>query len=207
MDSTLFCLKRKKLCLTFCDPMDCSPPGSSVHEFPRQEYWSGLPFPSAGDLPDSGIKPAFPASPALSGRFFTTEPPGKPCFPSGQNLEKCVLAGVLISFKSSTLHCPMYSQSRKSDRKVGYPLRGNHQLKSCKNILWKKQLLEIPGGWMSEGLSSHPTSSPPRLAHQTALLSTIVSFWALICKSVPWEFHDKIHSAQLCQGHSLLYLL
>ena len=43
--------------------------------FPRQEYWSGLPFPSAGDLSDSGIKPR---SPALAGRFFTTEPPGKP---------------------------------------------------------------------------------------------------------------------------------
>ena len=43
--------------------------------FPRQEYWSGLPFLSAGDLPDPGIKPV---SPALAGRFFTTEPPGKP---------------------------------------------------------------------------------------------------------------------------------
>ena len=39
--------------------------------FPRQEYWSGLPFPSPGDLPDSGIKPM---PPALAGGFFTTEP-------------------------------------------------------------------------------------------------------------------------------------
>ena len=39
---------------------------------PRQEYWSGLPFPSPGDLPKPGIKPA------LAGGFFTTEPPGKP---------------------------------------------------------------------------------------------------------------------------------
>ena len=47
--------------------------------FPRQKYWSGLPFPSPGDLPDPGIEPA---SPALAGRFFTTEPPGKPtCSP------------------------------------------------------------------------------------------------------------------------------
>ena len=43
--------------------------------FPRQEYWSELPFPSPWDLPDPGIKPA---SPALAGGFFTTEPPGKP---------------------------------------------------------------------------------------------------------------------------------
>ena len=40
--------------------------------FPRQEYWSGLPFPSPGDLPDSGIEPV---SPALAGGFFTTVPP------------------------------------------------------------------------------------------------------------------------------------
>ena len=43
--------------------------------FPRQEYWSGLPVPSEGDLPDPGIEPA---ALALSGRFFTPEPPGKP---------------------------------------------------------------------------------------------------------------------------------
>ena len=43
--------------------------------FPRQEYWSGLSFPSPGDLPNSGIEPA---SPGLAGGFFTTEPPGKP---------------------------------------------------------------------------------------------------------------------------------
>ena len=44
-------------------------------EFPRQEYWSRLPFPSPGDLPDPGIKSM---SPALAGGFFTTEPLGKP---------------------------------------------------------------------------------------------------------------------------------
>ena len=43
--------------------------------FPRQEYWSGLPLPSTGDLPDTWIKPK---SPVLAGGFFTTEPPGKP---------------------------------------------------------------------------------------------------------------------------------
>ena len=41
--------------------------------FPRQEYWSGLPLPSPGDIPDREIEPA---SPALAGRFFTTEPLG-----------------------------------------------------------------------------------------------------------------------------------
>ena len=43
-------------------------------EFSRQEYWSGLPFPTPGDLSQPGIEPA---SPAVAGRFLTTTPPGK----------------------------------------------------------------------------------------------------------------------------------
>jgi len=43
--------------------------------FSRQEYWTGLPFPSPGDLPDPGIKPK---SPELAGGFFTADPTGKP---------------------------------------------------------------------------------------------------------------------------------
>jgi len=43
--------------------------------FPRQEYWSRLPFPSPGYLPDPGMEPG---SPSLASGFFTTEPPGKP---------------------------------------------------------------------------------------------------------------------------------
>ena len=46
--------------------------------FTRQEYWSRLPFPSPGDLPNLGIEPASPVFPALAGRFFTPEPRGKP---------------------------------------------------------------------------------------------------------------------------------
>ena len=55
--------------------MDCSPQAPLSMGFPRQEYWSGLPFPPPGDLPDPGIEPV---SPALAGRFFTPEPPEKP---------------------------------------------------------------------------------------------------------------------------------
>ena len=46
--------------------------------FPRQECCSGLPFPPPGDLPDRGIELASLGSPALTGRLFTTAPPGKP---------------------------------------------------------------------------------------------------------------------------------
>ena len=44
--------------------------------FSRQEYWSGLPFPHPGDLPDPGIEPESPVSPAWAGRFFTAGPLG-----------------------------------------------------------------------------------------------------------------------------------
>ena len=60
-----------KSCPTLCDPMDyivaCRAPLSM--EFSRQEYWSGVPFPFPGDLPDPGIEAT---SPALAGGFFTT---------------------------------------------------------------------------------------------------------------------------------------
>ena len=50
-----------QLCPTLCNPMDCSIQASPSMGFSRQEYWSGLPFPSPGDLPDSGIEPRSPA--------------------------------------------------------------------------------------------------------------------------------------------------
>ena len=59
-------------CLTVCGPMDCSPPGSSVHGFSRQEYMSRLPFPTSGDPLLPGIKPVSLASLGWSGGFFTT---------------------------------------------------------------------------------------------------------------------------------------
>ena len=55
--------------------MDCSLPGSSVHGISQARYWSGLPFPSPGDPPNSVIEPM---SLALAGGLFTIEPPGKP---------------------------------------------------------------------------------------------------------------------------------
>ena len=70
-------------------------------EFSRQEYGSGLPFPPPGDLPDPGIQPA---SPSLTGGFFTTEPLGsKPSvigiyfyFSEGQPADQLFLASLSI---------------------------------------------------------------------------------------------------------------
>ena len=61
--------KLLQFCLTLCDLMDCSPPGSSVH-ISMQEYWSVLPCPPPGDLPDPGIKLLSLTSPALAGGFI-----------------------------------------------------------------------------------------------------------------------------------------
>ena len=55
------CVLLDQSCLTFCVCVDCSLPGYSVHGFSRQKYWSGLPSPSPGDLPNPGIKPESPA--------------------------------------------------------------------------------------------------------------------------------------------------
>ena len=58
----------------FASPQTAAHQAPLSIEFPRQEYWSGLPFPTPGDLPDPGMEQAFLA---LAGRFFTTEPSRK----------------------------------------------------------------------------------------------------------------------------------
>ena len=67
-------------CLTLCDPMDCSHHAPLSMEFSRQECWSGLPFPSPGDLPDQGIEPSSLVSPALQVYSLPLAPPEKPFF-------------------------------------------------------------------------------------------------------------------------------
>ena len=64
----MLCAKTLQSCLILCDPMDCSPPGFSVHEILQARL---LPCPPPGDLPDPGINLHL-LSPALAGRFFTT---------------------------------------------------------------------------------------------------------------------------------------
>ena len=67
-------------CLTLATPWTVAHHASLYTGFSRQEYRSGLPFPSPGDLPDPRIEPESLDSPASAGKFFTTEPPGKPDF-------------------------------------------------------------------------------------------------------------------------------
>ena len=69
--------KLLQLCLTLFGPVDCSPPGSPVHGILQPRILEWVAMPSPGDLPDPEMEPTSPVSPALAGRFFTTEPPGK----------------------------------------------------------------------------------------------------------------------------------
>ena len=62
---------------SFTTPWTVAHQASLSMGFSSQEYWNGLPFSSPGDLPSPGIKLTSPVSPALAGRFFTTEPLGK----------------------------------------------------------------------------------------------------------------------------------
>ena len=64
--------KSLQLCSTLCDPMDCSPPGSSVHGILQARILEWLPFSSPGDLPDPGIESKFLMSPAQANGFFNT---------------------------------------------------------------------------------------------------------------------------------------
>ena len=66
---------------TLCDPMDDSSPGSSVHGILQGRSWSGYPFPSPGDRPNTGIEPG---SPALQADSLPSELPGKPLSSEGQ---------------------------------------------------------------------------------------------------------------------------
>ena len=97
----------------------CAIPWTVAHQapltmgFPRQEYWSGLPCPSPGDLPDPGMESGSLTSPALAGRFFTSVPPG--IFPdSSAGKESAWNVGDLGSVPRLT---------RSPGERRGYPLQ------------------------------------------------------------------------------------
>ena len=69
-----------QLCLALYHPLDCSHQAPLSMEFSRQESWSGLPFPPPGDLPNPGMKPAPPVSPALQADSLPAESSRKPVY-------------------------------------------------------------------------------------------------------------------------------
>ena len=81
--------KSLQLCLTLCDPMDCSPSGSSIHGILQARILKWVAMPPLEDLPDPGTKPKCLMSPTLTGGFFITAPPGKPPVMYNQQFIQC----------------------------------------------------------------------------------------------------------------------
>ena len=73
--------------LPLCDSMNCNQPDSPVHGFSRQEYWSGLPCPFPGDLPNPGIEPE---SPELWVDSLPSDTPGKPSYLLPSLINNCL---------------------------------------------------------------------------------------------------------------------
>ena len=75
----------RSLCPTLCDPVDCNPPGSSIHGILQARILEWILCPHPGDLPNPGTELTFPVSPvdhALQEDSLPTEPPGKPMIQS-----------------------------------------------------------------------------------------------------------------------------
>ena len=81
--------------LNLCDSMDCSPPGFSIHGILQARIVEWVAMRCSGDLPDPGIEPVSPMSPASAGRFFSTRPPGKPiCILSILKMDNSIFMGM-----------------------------------------------------------------------------------------------------------------
>ena len=121
-------------------------------EFSRQEYWSGLPFPTSGDLPNLRIKLTYHASPALAGRFFTIAPPGKPCIllivTNKSVTANTPIPGQLVSPRQSSFTSLIHCEWR--GLKIKYSLffqavEGSRSLKHIKevNCTQKRKFLKL----------------------------------------------------------------
>ena len=116
-------------------------------ELSRQEYWSGLPFPSPGDLPDPGVEHASPALQVVSrivGRFFTSEPVGKPTVVCGIHPHRASLVA------QSLKRLPARRETRVQPLGQEDPLE--KEMATHSSILaWKIPWTEEPGRLQSMG--------------------------------------------------------
>ena len=109
-------------------------------EFTRQECWSGLPFPSPGDLPDLGIKPS---SPALACRFFTTKPPEKPLI--------CTLFVYIYMHQfSSVAQSCLFATPWAAAHQASLSITNSRRLPKQTHVHWVSDAIQ----------PSHPLSSP-----------------------------------------------
>ena len=97
-------MKAAQLSPTLCDPLDCTPRGSSSMEFSRQEYWSKLPFPSQGIFPTQGSEPR---SPALKADSLPAEPQGKPAL-INVFIKSYIICSNSVNFKINEITCQFF---------------------------------------------------------------------------------------------------
>ena len=118
-------------------------------EFSRQEYWTGLPFPSPGDLPDPEIEPS---SPELGG-FFTAEPPGKPATKRLKNIKTTKKPTIKSFMLSISLSVRLLSQTQLSDFTFTFHFHASeNEMATQSSILaWRILGTAEPGGLPSMG--------------------------------------------------------
>ena len=128
-------------------------------EFSRQEYWSGSPSPSPGDLPDSEIKAAPVESPALAGGFFTTEPPGRPS-------EQICLSPFMLALHSVRAWMAgfvLHSNIENNQGVCFYLLPGPSSLSSFSPCRWCPCFGKGPGPFLPSHLPCFQGKSPSQL--------------------------------------------
>ena len=145
---------------TLCNPMDCSLTGSSVHEIlqARQEYWSGLLFPTPGDLPDTGIKPLhllhWPG-PGGGGASFPLGPPRMP-------------KAIIVQLKKKRFLGNGVSSSNTGSR-TDFPSPGPHSL-CLQNLQLAWLVPSTPPSW-GPGTAPPPWADQPFQGHRILLTS------------------------------------
>ena len=137
--------------------------------FSRQEYWSGLPFPSPGDLPNPGIKLVSLTSPILAGGVFTTAPPGKPLRWILASIKRFTISFkrfISSRFKMETLEDPECTSSHKHIKSTAtYGKTSSEKKKKKKKLaeplLESRGRREGPQGSRWERLRHNLTARPP----------------------------------------------
>ena len=99
--------KSLQSCPTLCDPIDCSPPGSSVHGILQTRILEWVAMPSPGNIPDPGIEPMYFMSPTLAGGFFTASATWEATSHTVLEL-KCLKNLLLILFLSYSVVCGVH---------------------------------------------------------------------------------------------------
>ena len=140
-----------QLCPTPCNPMDCSPPDSSVHGILQARILEWLPFPSPGDLPDPGIEPRSPTLDSL-----WSEPPGKRSIytAAAKSLQSCLTVCNPIDGSPPGSPCPWDSPGKNTGMGCHFLLQWM-KVKSEKEVTQSYLTLHDPMGCSLPGSSVH----------------------------------------------------